>query len=39
MMNTQTQHLRDFDSLFDLLDFFNTEEKCVDYLAKLRWKI
>jgi len=29
--------LRDFDSLFKLLDYFNTEEKCVEYLALLRW--
>lgn len=35
-MNHSTQ-IRDFDSLYDLLDFFNTEEKCIDYLAKLRW--
>lgn len=36
-MCTKTKQLRDFDSLYDLLDYFNTEEKCVDYLAKLRW--
>lgn len=36
-MNTETQQIRDFDSLFELLDYFNTEEKCVDYLAQLRW--
>ncbi len=36
MMNA-SKDLRDFDSLFDLLDYFNTEEKCVDYLATLRW--
>ena len=32
-----TKNLRDFDSLFELLDHFNTETKCIDYLAKLRW--
>lgn len=29
--------LRDFDSLFELLDYFTTEEVCQDYLAVLRW--
>jgi len=32
-----TKELRDFDSLFELLDYFNTEEKCEDYLSTLRW--
>lgn len=32
-MNTKTKQLRDFDSLFDLLDYFDSEKKCVDYLA------
>lgn len=36
-MAMKTKHLRDFDSLYDLLDYFNTEERCVDYLATLRW--
>ena len=36
-MKTQTNNLRDFDSLYDLLDYFDTEDKCVDYLAQLRW--
>jgi len=35
-MNNSIQ-IRDFDSLYELLDYFNTEEKCVDYLAELRW--
>lgn len=30
-------NIRDFDSLFELLDYFQTEEVCEDYLAKLRW--
>ncbi|MFG6685223.1 transposase [Mariniflexile sp. HNIBRBA6329] len=30
-------NIRDFDSLFELLDYFNTEEKCIDYLAKVKW--
>lgn len=29
--------VRDFDSLYDLLDYFTAEEKCGDYLAALRW--
>jgi len=33
----QNNNLRDFDSLYDLLDYFDTENKCVDYLAQLRW--
>ncbi len=32
-----SKNLRDFDSLFELLDYFDTEEKCEDYLSKLRW--
>lgn len=36
-MKTQNSNLRDFDSLFDLLDYFDTETKCVDYLAQMRW--
>lgn len=31
------KQLRDFDSFFDLVEFFSTEEKCVQYLATLRW--
>ena len=33
----QSKQLRDFDSLFELIDYFDTEEKCQDYLATLRW--
>lgn len=29
--------LRDFDSFYQLVEYFSTEEKCIDYLAKLRW--
>ena len=29
--------LRDFDSLFQLLDYFTTEEKCEEHLAVIRW--
>ncbi|NQU85556.1 MAG: IS1595 family transposase [Mariniphaga sp.] len=36
-MKTNSNQLRDFDSLYDLLDFFSSEEKCIDYLAQLRW--
>lgn len=36
-MYTQSINLRDFDSLYELLDYFDTEDKCVDYLAQLRW--
>ncbi|MGB2528556.1 IS1595 family transposase [Flagellimonas sp. SN16] len=32
-----TKDLRDFDSLFDLLDYFTTEEKCEEYLAVIKW--
>jgi transposase-like protein len=32
-----TKDIRDFDSFYELIEFFNTEEKCVDYLAKVRW--
>jgi transposase-like protein len=36
-MKKQTKDIRDFDSLFDLLDYFDTETKCIDHLAQLRW--
>jgi len=29
--------LRDFDSLFQLLDYFTTEERCEQHLAVIRW--
>lgn len=29
--------LRDFDSFIELVDYFDSEEKCVQYLAELRW--
>jgi transposase-like protein len=29
--------LRDFDSLIELIDYFNTEEKCAEYFELLRW--
>jgi len=31
------KNLRDFDSFFELVEYFNTEEKCERYLATLRW--
>jgi len=31
------KQIRDFDSLFELATFLNTEEKCEDHLAALRW--
>lgn len=33
----KVKELRDFDSLFELMDYFNTEEACVKYLAIIRW--
>lgn len=27
----------DFKTLFDLLDYFSTEEKCLEYLVQFRW--
>ena len=36
-MCNKALNIRDFDSLFEMLDYFNTEEKCIDYLAKVRW--
>lgn len=32
-----TKDLRDFDSLFQLLDYFTTEEICEQHLAVIRW--
>jgi len=35
-INTVKQ-LRDFDSFFELVNYFSDEQKCIDYLATLRW--
>jgi transposase-like protein len=37
MSINKIKQLRDFDSFFELVEFFSTEEKCVQYLATLRW--
>ena len=29
--------LSDFKSMFDLVNFFSSEEKCIEYLEKIRW--
>lgn len=29
--------LRDFDSFYELIEYFSTEEICTNYLARLRW--
>ncbi len=31
------KNIRDFDSLFELISYFDTEEKCIDHLIKWRW--
>ena len=33
----KTKDLRDFDSFFELVNYFDTEEKCIQYLAQMRW--
>jgi transposase-like protein len=37
MSTNKIKQLRDFDSFFELVEYFSTEEKCVQYLATLRW--
>ena len=37
MMMRKTKDLRDFDSLFELLDYFTTESICEERLAVIRW--
>ncbi len=37
MSINKIKNLRDFDSFFELVEFFSSEEKCVQYLATLRW--
>jgi len=37
MSINNVKQLRDFDSFFELVNYFNSEEKCVEYLATLRW--
>jgi transposase-like protein len=34
---SQVKLLRDFDSFFELVNYFENEQKCIDYLALLRW--
>ncbi len=36
MCNTSKQ-IREFDSFFEIVSYFDTEQKCQEYLAKLRW--
>ncbi len=31
------KQLRDFDSLYELIDYLDNEAKCVDHLAQIRW--
>lgn len=33
----RAKEIRDFDSLFELIEYFESEQKCVEYLALLRW--
>jgi transposase-like protein len=33
----KTKHIRDFDSFYELVSYFDTEEKCQEHLATLRW--
>lgn len=35
--SSNLQNLRDFDSLFELIEHFDSEQKCADYLAIIRW--
>lgn len=35
--STSAKELRDFDSLFELLDYFKDEQTCQEYLSVLRW--
>jgi transposase-like protein len=37
MSTNNVKQLRDFDSFFELVEYFSNEEKCVQYLATLRW--
>ena len=31
------KEIRDFDSYFELIEYFTTEDICIEYLANLRW--
>ena len=33
----KTKQIRDFDSFYELVSYFDTEQKCQDHLATLRW--
>lgn len=36
-MSTTIKNLRDFDSLYEMMEYFTNEQVCEDYLAVLRW--
>jgi len=36
-MCNKLKNLRDFDSLYELVLYFDSEQKCEDHLAKVRW--
>ena len=31
------KNIRDFDTFYDLISYFDTEQKCIEHLAKVRW--
>jgi len=33
----KTKNIRDFDSLYEFISYFDTEEKCVNHLIQWRW--
>ena len=33
----KTKQIRDFDSFYELVGYFDSEQKCADHLATLRW--
>lgn len=37
MCKSTFKQIRDFDSFYDLISYFDTEEKCQEHLATLRW--
>jgi len=36
-MSNTSKNIRDFDSFYELVSYFDTENKCQEYLASIRW--
>lgn len=37
IMRNGVQDIRDFDSFYELIEYFHNEDRCIEYLAQVRW--